>query len=153
MFHRPLFYPSYWRKKSLCDCTSCFKKKLVSLDLQWKHCFSSDASLQVITEKIGSESWAKKVLDTSRISDSWKAPEAFLSCFWRLFSKFALYFFRFAMFFEKPSCGTCRSVIPALKESREAQLILNFPYVATQFWPRLQGSILPVRPQPQSFYV
>ena len=47
-------------------------------------------------------------------------------------------------YFENTSTGICRSAIPRVREFREAQLVYNFLYVATQFAPkntRLRSSI------------
>ena len=57
------------------------------------------------------------------------------------------------MFHRKISTATCRSVIPRLREYREAQLILNFLNVATQFSPRMQGSIFSFRPPSEAIYL
>ena len=53
-------------------------------------------------------------------------------------------------YFENISIGTCRSVIPRLDEYQEAQTVLNFFYVATQFSTRKQGSIFSIEPQSES---
>ena len=48
-------------------------------------------------------------------------------------------------YFKNISTRTCCSVIPRLTEYREAQLVLNFLYVATHLSPRMQGSIFSFR--------
>ena len=64
---------------------------------------------------------------------------------WILFAVFGYEFFSISLFlpghklrcdFENTSIGTCGSVIPRLREQREAQLSLNFRYVATHFSPK-----------------
>ena len=44
-------------------------------------------------------------------------------------------------YFENTSTGTCRSVIPRLREHQKAQLLLNFLNVATHFCPIKHSSI------------
>ena len=51
------------------------------------------------------------------------------------------------------SAGTCHSVIPRLREYREAQLVSNFFNVATPFSPKIQDWILSFRSQPELFYL
>ena len=54
--------------------------------------------------------------------------------------------------FEKTSTGLCHSVILRLWEYQEAQLVLNFFYVAHHFSPKKQDSVLSFRSQPEIFY-
>ena len=57
------------------------------------------------------------------------------------------------LYFENISSGTYRSVIPTSREYQKAQLVLNFPEVATPFSPKIHGSFLSSRSQSKAFYL
>ena len=106
-----------------------------------------------ICEKIGRKINFPKNRKISKINDS--AKQNWLKM-WiiEIFSVFVHQFFRCSSFpgfktthLEKTSTGTCRRVIPRLREHQKEELVLNFLHVPTLFFPKVQCSIISSRSQ------